>query len=258
MGREPLMNIQVGPELALAFGLLFTRAAAITLGLPTMLGVALPIRLRMLLALVLAGALMGRAQVVLPLATGILPIALLVIRELCIGVMLSFGAALVVGAATIAGDLIGTGMELHAGGLLRGTIQMPNVAADAFTALAGLLFFIGGLHRRLLIALAHSVDVAPLGRLTLPSPAALISVGGRIFVIALGLGLPLITPLFVLALAQGAVARLAPQVNILVAAPAAILLAGLLLLVLDAPALSAGISRAWSSVAMATLGWIDG
>ncbi|HLW72268.1 MAG TPA: flagellar biosynthetic protein FliR [Candidatus Binataceae bacterium] len=252
------MKLQVGPELTLAFGLLFARAAGVTLGLPAMLGVGLPIRLRVLLAALLAGALMSRASVTLPVAAGVLPIVLLVIRELGVGVMLSFAAALVFGAAIMAGDLIGAGMELNTGGLLRVTTQIPNVAADAFGTLAELLFFIGGFHRTLLIALARSVDVAPLGQLTLPPPSALIRLGGRLFVLALGLGLPLLIPLFVLALAQGAIARLAPQVNILVAAPAAIVLAGLFLLTLDAAGLTAGITRVWSSVMAEALGWLNG
>jgi flagellar biosynthetic protein FliR len=252
------MNLQVGPELALAFGLLFARAAGVTLGLPTMLGVEVPIRLRVLLAALLAGSLMPRASVVLPAAAGVLPITLLVIRELGVGMMLSFAAALVVGAAVMAGDLIGAGMELNTGGLLRVTTQVPNVASDAFGTLAGLLFFIGGFHRTLLIALARSVDAAPLGQLTLPPPAAMVRLGGRLFVLALGLSLPLLIPLFVLALAQGAIARLAPQVNILIAAPAAIVLAGLFLLALDAAGLAAGITRAWSSVTAEALGWVNG
>ena len=54
------------------------------------------------------------------------------------------------------------------------------------------------------------------------------------FALALGLGLPVMVPLFVLSIAQGVIARLAPQVNILIAAPAAIVIAGLVLLGLDA------------------------
>jgi flagellar biosynthesis protein FliR len=257
MGGGALMTVQVGPQLALAFGLLFARAAGITLGLPPMLGLALPIRLRVLLAVLLAAALMPRATVVIPAASGILPVAFLMGREVAVGVMLSFAAAIVVGAAIMAGDLCGTEMELNTGALLRGNAQMPNVAADAFGTLAGVIFFIGGFHRTLLIALARSLDAAPLGRLVLPPPEALIRLSERVFLIALGLGLPLLIPLFVLALAQGVIARLAPQVNILVAAPAAIVLAGLFLLALDAAGLAAGITRAWSSVTAQALGWLD-
>jgi flagellar biosynthetic protein FliR len=258
MGGCTLMSIQIGSQLALAFGLLFARAGGLTLGLPPMLGVALPVQLRTLLALLLAAALLPRASVILPAASGLLPVALLLTRELAMGVMLGFAAAIVVGAATMAGDLLGTEMELNTGALLRGNTEMPNVAADAFGTLAGVIFFIGGFHRWLLIALARSLDAAPLGRLTIPPLQALIRVGGRVFLIALSLGLPLLIPLFVLALAQGVIARLAPQVNILVAAPAAMLLAGLILLTFDAGGLATGITRAWSSVTSQALGWIGG
>ena len=65
-------------------------------------------------------------------------------------------------------------------------------------------------------------------------------------------------PLFVLSLAQGVIARLAPQVNILIAAPAAMVMAGLVLLGLDAAGLGAGIMRAWTSVMMQSMGWLNG
>ena len=256
MGGSALTSVSIGPEMALAFGLLFARAGGITLGLPPMLGVSLPVQLRVLLALLLAAALMPRATVSLPVAVGALPVVILMTRELVVGVTLAFAAALVVGAATMAGDLCGTEMELNTGALLRGSVEMPNVAADAFGTLAGVLFFIGGFHRWLLLALARSLDAEPLGRLALPSPESLVVLGGRIFLIALGLGLPILIPLFILALAQGVIARLAPQVNILIAAPAAILLAGLIVLALDAGGLAAGITHAWSAVTTEALGWL--
>ncbi len=253
-----MSTLSIAPAVALAFGLLFARAGGLLMALPQLLGVAIPVRIRLLLAMLLAGALMPLAQVALPRADGLGPIAILIVRELAIGVMLSFAAAVVVGGAVMAGDLCGAGMELNSGGLLRGSVQMPNVVADAFGTLAGVVFFLGGFHRALILGLARSLQVAPLGRLALPAPDLVIKLGGRIFVLALELGLPLLGPLFVLAITQGVIARLAPQVNILVAAPAAIVLAGLIFLALDAAGLTAGITRAWSSMTLQTLGWLDG
>lgn len=253
-----MIRFAIGPEVALAFGLLFARAGGVLLALPQMLGVALPVQLRVLLAMLLAGALLPLAQAALPTANGLGPIAILVVRELAVGVMLSFGAAVVVGAAVMAGDLCGAGMELNSGGLLRGNVQMPNVAADAFGVLATAVFFLGGFHRALILGLARSLRVAPLGQLTLPHPESMLQIGGNVFALALELGLPLLVPLFVLAIAQGVVARLAPQVNILAAAPAAILLAGLTFLAIDAAGLAAGLAHVWSAVMLRTLGWLDG
>ncbi len=253
-----MIHLQVGADVACAFVLLFARAGGVLLALPQMLGVAIPLQIRLLLAMVLAGALMPMAQIVMPGSYGLGPVALMVIRELAVGATLSFSAAVVVGAAIMAGDLCGTGMELNSGSLLRGNAQMPNVAADAFGTLASALFFIGGFHRALLLGLARSLKVAPLGEFAMPDPAALLKLGGRVFALAVTIALPLLIPLFVLAVAQGVIARLAPQVNILVAAPAAILLAGLILLAMDTAGIAAAITRAWSSITLQSLGWLDG
>ena len=139
-------------------------------------------------------------------------------------------------------------MEMNTGSVLRAHVEAPNPIADGMSAFAALLFFIGGFHRILILGVAHSLSAAPLGSLSFPDPHQLIHTGGEMFALALGLGLPMMVPLFVLSIAQGAIARLAPQVNILVAAPAAMVMAGLFLLMLDASALGAGILRAWNSM----------
>lgn len=251
------LNLTIGNDAALAYGLLFARAAGVVMALPTLLGVAIPIKVRMALSMLIAAALMPMASVAAP-AGGILSIAILVVRELAIGATLSFAAALVVGAVTAVGDVVGAGMELSSGAVLRGVVQEPNVLADGMGVLAGVLFFIGGFHRVLLLALGRSLVVAPLGRIGVPDPHSMIALAGRMFVLALEIGLPLMVPLFVLGLAQGVVARLAPQVNILVAAPAAIVLAGLTLLGLDAMGFGVGVMRAWSSVMTQATGWLNG
>jgi flagellar biosynthetic protein FliR len=252
------MNLTVGNDLALAFCLLFARTGSVVMALPSLLGVALPLRIRLLLAGVMAFALMPLAAVAPPRVAGWLPITLLVIRELGVGAMLSFAAAIVVGAVMTAGSLIGGSMELNTGAVLRANIESPNVLGDALGALAGLLFFVGGFHRMLLMALADSLAVVPLGTPSLPDPAQLLHVGGRLFALALALSFPLLVPLFVLSIAQGVIARVAPQVNILIVAPAAVVSAGLVLLALDVAGLSAGIMRAWTSVMTDSLGWLHG
>ncbi len=252
------VTLSVGNTAALAFGLLFTRAAAVTVALPAMLGISVPVRVRLLLALLLAAGLMPAATIVMPKAGGLLAVAILVVREAAVGVSLSLAGAIVVGAVTIMGDLAGSNMELADGAILRGTVMMPNSLADGLGTMTGLLFFIAGFQRSLFIALGQSLRVAPLGRIGIPDPSGMIALGGRMFSLAFGLALPLLVPLFVLALAQGAIARLAPQINILIAAPAAIALAGFVLLGLDAYGLTAGIMRAWSVVMAATLRWSHG
>ncbi len=252
------MNLTIGNDVMLAFGLLFARTAGVMSALPTLLGVSMPARIRLLLAAVIAMALIPLAAVTMPSAAGVAPIVILIIRELAIGLTLSFAASIVVGAVMTAGSVIGGSMEMNSGAVLRGHMEAPNALSDGFGALAALLFFVGGFHRMLILALAHSLSVAPLGMLSFPNPHHLIGLGGRIFGLALAIGFPVMVPLFVLSIAQGVVARLAPQVNILIAAPAAMVMAGLVLLGLDAAGLGAGIMRAWTSVMTQSMEWLHG
>lgn len=252
------MNLTVGNDVALAFMLLFARSGGVLAALPKLLGVALPVRIRVILAAVIAMALMPLASVAMPTAAGILPITIMLARELAIGLMLSFAAAVVVGAVMTAGSVIGGSMELNSGAILRADVESPNILSDGLGALAAMLFFVGGFHRMLIGALAHSLAVFPLGALPLPDPHTMIKLGGRMFALALGLAFPVIVPLFVLSIAQGVIARLAPQVNILTAAPAAIVTAGLMLLALDATGFGTGMMRMWTSVMTQSMGWLNG
>jgi flagellar biosynthesis protein FliR len=260
--RDPLdgdaVNLTLGNDVALCFVLMFARTAAVIMAIPQVLGVSVPVRLRMLLATLLAVALMPHATISMPSSGGILAIAILLLREIAIGIALAFMTVVVIGAVSVAGDLLGSTMEIHSGAILRGSVEIPNPLADSLGTLAGLIFFVGGFHRALIIGLARSVSALPLGEIALPRVGMLISMGGRLFVLALGLALPLMVPLFILALAQGTIARLAPQINVLMAAPAAILLAGLMLLSFDSLGLSWGITRAWESVTVQALGWMHG
>ena len=252
------MSLTVGNDVALAFVLVFARAAGVTMALPSLLGVSMPVQWRVLLAALLAASLMPLASVAMPAAPGMLPIAILVIRELGIGVVLSFAASVVVGAVATAGDVIGASMELNTGPILRGPVEAPSTLSDGLGAFAAILFFVAGFHRALLLGLGQSLVAAPLGSLTMPDPHQMLVLGGRVFILALEIGLPVLVPLFVLALAQGVIARLAPQVNILFAAPAAIVMAGLLLLGLDSLGIGNSILRAWSSVMGDALRWVNG
>lgn len=252
------MNLNVGDDLALAFVLLFARCSGLTVALPTVLGVAIPVRVRVLLSTLLAGSLMPLAKVALPAAGGPLPIALMLVRELAVGTTLALAAAVVIGAVMMMGEVLGTGMELHGGAILRGSIEIPNVLGDGLGGLAGMLFFIAGFHRALLLGLGRSLRMAPLGIVTLPGVHNALAMGSAVFVLALELALPVLIPLFILSLAQGVLARLAPQIHILMVAPAAIVIAGLVLLLMDSHGLAIGMVRAWEVMIDQALSWTNG
>ncbi len=263
MDRPPV-NLSFADQLALAYVLLFARAGTVLLALPAMLGVALPVQVRILLAALLSAALLPAARLAAAPAQGALGVALMVAPEIVLGLLISFATALAVGAVLMAGELIGNTMELQAGGLLRGVSQLsaaaqaPNVLSEALAALAGLVFFVAGFHRSLLLALGKSLSTIPLGAAALPGLHAVLAAAGSIFAICLELALPLLVPLFALALVQGVLARIAPQLNPLMAAPAAMTIAGLLLMLGYSYGLVTGIERVWEAMMDQALGWLNG
>ena len=139
------MNLNVGNDAALAFGLLFARTGGVIVALPSLLGVALPVRVRVLLADVIAASMMPLASVSVPAAIGPAPIVVMVLRELAVGLTLSFATSVVVGAVMTAGSAIGGSMELNSGAILRADVESPNILSDGFGALAAMLFFVGAL-----------------------------------------------------------------------------------------------------------------
>jgi flagellar biosynthetic protein FliR len=237
--------------------LLFARAGTLMLALPSMIGVAVPVRVRLLFAALLAVVLTASS----PLRSwsssdsAMLPYAML--REIAIGLMLSFSAALVMGAVGMAGELVGAQIELSAAEILRAPVGI-SVLGDAFMALAAFIFFGSGLQRALVYALARSVQVLPAGAVTVPSVEGLILGAGAAFLIGVSIALPLLIPLLMLAVAQGVLSRFAPQINLLVAAPAAMVMAGMMLVMTDASALVFRIDRAWTEAMLATVRMING
>src|SRR5580698_3558094 len=180
------MTLSIGNDVALEFGLLFARTVGVMSALPALLGVSMPARVRILLGALVAASLMPLASVTMPAATGIVPIVILMFRELAVGLTLSFATSIVVGAVMTAGSVIGGSMELNSGPVLRGNIETPNALSDGFGALTAVLFFVGGFHRMLIVALARSLSVARLGMLSLHDPHHVIAVAGRVFTLALG------------------------------------------------------------------------
>ncbi len=249
--------IVVPDELVIAMMLVFARSAALMLALPAMLGVAVPVRVRLLFAALLAGVLAAASPTRLPSAAYNAALAYLMLKEIALGLMLAFSASVVMAAVGLAGEMIGSQIELSAAEILRAPLPV-SVLSDSLMALAAFLFFGAGLQRPLIYALARSLQVLPIGSTALPDPSGLIRAAGAIFGLGVAIALPLLIPLLMLALAQGALSRFAPQINLLVAAPAAMILAGFSLILLNASGLTLRIDRAWTEGMLQMIRTING
>lgn len=213
----------------------------------------LPARVRLILALALAGALAPLLPA--PAAGGFdARTALAVARELAIGASIGFVFRLAIEAAGLAGELVAQGMGLSFAQMvdpLRGT-QSP-VMAQWFVLVAGLAFFALDGHLALVRAVVASYAVAPPGAATPLTPVldAVPAFAGAMLAAGTGLALPVVIAMLAVNVAFGVLARTAPALNpIAIGLPAA-LLVGLVLLVALLPHLRAPLESWFGEAAAA-------
>ena len=206
----------------------FIRIGAFLMVMPLIGGSFVPVRVRLLLAIVLTGVI---APIVPPTATAeVLSLAGLVmmIQEIGIGVAMGFLVQLVFDAVALGGQVIGMSMGLGFAVFLdraRG-VSIP-VLGQLFLMLAMLVFLATDGHLAMIQLLAESFRAWPIagGNLTLPVISELLAWTSQLFVFAVKIALPAITALLVVNLSFGIMSRAAPTLNLFaVGFPVAMLL----------------------------------
>lgn len=199
-----------------------------------------PVRIRVVLALLLTLALAP----VLP-AMPLIPLFsaawwLETGRELLIGVAMGFVLMLVFEAVVLGGELIAYGMGLSFAQLvdpLRGA--GTPVVGQMLMIMATLLFLALGGHLRLIEALAQSFQGLPVGGGGLDADALRVFAvwGGQLFAGGVQLALPVVIALLLVNLAFGVMSRSAPALSAMSVGFPIALAAGLLLLRFSLPTL---------------------
>jgi len=194
-------------------GLLLIAPALSGRPVPMMVRTALLVLLTMVLLPASAGAAAGGAVPRVTAAT--------LLCETLIGMALGLGAAVFVGAAEAAGDLISVQMGLSAAAVLDPVTQQSTPTLASFTRLfaTALLFAVGG-HLAMIGALASSVDLLPVGGEIDAADGlrAMVMLGGELFVLGLRFAAPVAAALLVSNVALGILARTMPQLNALIVA----------------------------------------
>jgi flagellar biosynthetic protein FliR len=200
---------------------------------------ALPMRLRLILALaltVLVAPLAGPMPAIDPLSgAGVMVTA----QQVLIGVAMGFVLRMLFAALEIAGEMIGQLMGLGFASLLdpQNGVQVP-VVSQFYILLATLMFLALNGHLLWIEALAESFRVVPVGTegLTADGAASLVAFAGAVFAWGVRLALPVVAALLVVNLAFGVLARTSPQLNVFSVGFPAALLIGLALVLLTLPA----------------------
>ena len=231
------MRIDVSflPALAATFMLVFARIGTMVMLLPGLGELSVPVRVRLMLALVLTAVLMPlhRGDYALDLhAFG--PVALLLAQEIMIGAVLGLTARLTIAALQIAGSVIAQQLGLGFVTAIDPTQGQQSVIVGNFLTVLGVtLIFATDLHHLAIAALDDSYRLFHPGAIPLLGDVAVLTT--RTVADAFRIGIQLSAPFLVFGLlfnlGLGVLSRLMPQMQVFfVGIPLSILLGFLILL----------------------------
>lgn len=212
----------------------FLRIGATLMTAPPLAARALPTRVRLLLA-ILVSAVVAPMLPPPPVAPDMATLALIVARELAVGLTLGFLLRLAFEAAAVAGELVAQGMAMS-------FAQMADpVNNGAQSALLGqwfnlafvLLFFAFDTHLALIRMLAQSYGTLPVGSLPQDLGAFLGAVPSWLAMamqVGVRIALPVLAAMMAVNIAFGLMSRSAPALNPIALGLPAALLFGLFLL----------------------------
>jgi flagellar biosynthetic protein FliR len=195
----------------------FLRVLALFSSLPVFAQRAVPARLRVALAFLIALC----AQATLP-TMPVIPLdsaeaLLAVVQQLLIGISLGFAVTIVITGVEFAGEMIGLQMGLNFSGFFNPMTGGEMTATSKFFSVTvSWLFIVTGGHLLLIAAVVQSFQVFPVG----PEPFAFLRTvqpqmwGAEIFRLGLWIALPLIAMLLFVNLVLGVISRVAQQLSI--------------------------------------------
>ena len=196
----------------------FVRTLALFAAAPGFSSAAIPVRVKVALAFVIASLLAVTIQQSAPLTLS-WTAALLMVEQIAVGLAIGFAMQLTLAAMAFAGDLIGVQMGFGFAGLIdiQSRFEVP-VMSDFFGLVGLLLFFSLNGHLILLGVLVKSFAVVPIGAqfgMAARGWHTLAGAGAMLFQIGVWLALPVIAILLSAQLVMALVSRVAPQINLM-------------------------------------------
>lgn len=224
----------------------FMRIGAMFSAAPILAARSVPIRIRVLLAFMVAWILLPVLPEP-PVVDLISAEALIIsIYQVFIGLAMGFILQMVFAVFVIAGQSVAMAMGLGFASIVdpQNGVQVP-VVSQAFLIMATLIFL--ALHGHLLMieVLAESFRLLPVGPLV-PSRDGLwqlVTWGSNMFAGGVLLALPAVAALLLVNIAFGVTARAAPQLNIFAVGFPVMIMVGLVFIILTLPTLTSHLSR---------------
>lgn len=209
--------MKVDPAYLFTILLVFVRIGGLMIAAPVFSHMAVPVRVRIFMAVLMAYILVGFVPGPLPpnLAQ---PVALMLAVgvEALTGVMLGFAAQFLFWSVQYAGEIIGYQMALGLANVFNPIDGVHSNPAGRFLMTSLLLVFIllDG-HHQVIEALVLSFDVIPLAGANLASGGPLIlQWTGHFFATAMKLASPFMITIFLVDASLGVFAKVAPQADL--------------------------------------------
>ena len=215
--RTGLIPMTISIAQAQLFFLALTRVLAILVQVPVFGSEVIPTQTKLGLGAVLAMIVLPWS----PLPAGVesipwLLFGTLILRELIIGLLAGFAAALTFGAFQMTGKLIDMSSGFGAGQVFNPAMSEAGGTLDQFFILVVMLYFlITNGHHIFLQGLQATFIVLPLNQpLPAINPEALLLMTSGLITAGIQMALPVIGALFLTDLTLGLLAKVAPQINV--------------------------------------------
>ena len=204
---------------AATFILLAMRIGGLVLIAPVFSSRSVPMKLRTAIVVIFSIVLVPVARAHAHAAPEITPLTFL--SETVIGFALGLGTAIVIAAASAAGDMMSVQMGLAGASVLdpMTSIQVP-VLGQFMTAFVTLLLFSSGGHLVMLQGLGSSLDAMPVGSIPDLSAGALAmaKMGGQLLSLGVLFAAPVMAATMLTNVALAILTRAAPQLQIITVA----------------------------------------
>jgi len=206
------------PQYWLNFMLVLVRITAIFVAVPIFNTQSIPPTAKIGMSALLTFILMPVEKNALPhVPVETWPFMLMVMKEAVTGLVIGFAAMLIFAAIQIAAGLAGLQIGFRAANMVDPFLPGVGSSLDQFYGwLAVLIFFAVNGHHTLIMGIAKTFDVVPLGTLQIDSLlfGRILTLMATSFEAAVQVSIPLIGSLLLTDVALALVARTVPQVNV--------------------------------------------
>ncbi len=214
------MNQIISVSDAVAIGLVFSRVIAFFITFPLINSSFIPLNVRVMLVIAFSFFIFSLSSMKVPDIENIslTLLALLILKELLIGFLLSVITQIFIAIFSYTAEIIGYFMGLTIANLFDPTFGQISVLDRFFILLFYLLFFVTGGYQFLIVGLIKSFEIIPLFDIHINTGIFeyILLKSSLLFLLALKMSFPFVAILLLLNVALALVNRLIPQINVFI------------------------------------------